>query len=264
MKPQEEDLSSFYTLARILEHLRGPEGCPWDREQTHHSLKGALLEECYEAMEAIEKEDMDALAEELGDILVHVVFHSQMAKEAGRFALEDVVRKASEKLVRRHPHVFGDATVADAREVEANWEAIKAKEREGQETSMLDGAPRTMPALAYSQAIQGRASRNGFDWDNADGVMAKVMEELGELRDAPSAEEREKELGDVFFALVNLGRWLRVDAEGALRRSNESFYQRYSYMERVCRERGLSFQKLPMVEKEALWEEAKAREREGS
>ena len=261
MNLQEEDLD---TLAKILEHLRSPQGCPWDREQTHQSIKGAFLEECYEALEAIENGDMDALAEELGDVLVNVLFHAQLAKEAGAFTLGDVIRKASEKLVRRHPHVFGDAKVSDTREVETTWQAIKNQERAGKEMSLLDGTPKTMPALAYSQAIQTRASRSGFDWDHIDGAVAKVIEELDELKEASSPAEKESELGDVFFSLVNMGRWLQLDAESSLRLSNDRFYSRFIHMEKACRQKGISFPDLSMNEKEALWQQAKAWERQQS
>ena len=252
------DLTTFHSLIRIVEHLRSPEGCPWDREQTHDSLRSALIQECYEVLDAIDQNDPKMLAEELGDVLVHVVLHAQMAKEAGEFAIEEVLKQASEKLVRRHPHVFGDSKAANAWEVEKKWEEIKRKERAGTDTSILDGVPREMPSLAHSQAIQDRASRSGFDWDEIKGVLAKVQEELSELDRAASQKEREAELGDILFALVNTGRWLGIDTEGALRRANARFYRRFTHMEKLCLERSLSFTDLSMSEKEALWQEAKA------
>ena len=254
----EEDLSTFDELVRIVERLRSPNGCPWDREQTHSSLRPNLLEECYEALEAMDQADMKGLAEELGDVLAQVAFHGQIAREKGEFTLSEVFKQVNQKLIRRHPHVFGDVKVADAREVEVNWEAIKREEREKTNMSLLDGAPKIMPALAYSQSIQERASRSGFDWDTLEGVLEKVQEELGELDRAASQDQREAELGDVLLALVNVGRWQGVDAESALRRANERFYRRFTHMESLCRQRGLSFAGLPLEEKEALWQEAKA------
>ncbi|MBI4298977.1 MAG: nucleoside triphosphate pyrophosphohydrolase [Chloroflexi bacterium] len=255
------DLKSFDSLVQILARLRGNPGCPWDKEQTHASLRRYLLEECYEALEAIEQEDMKRLAEELGDILFQVAFHGRIAQEQGEFTLKEVIQILNEKLIRRHPHVFGDVKVANAREVEVNWEAIKRQERDRSDMSLLDGVPKIMPALAYSQAIQDRASHSGFDWNTIEGVLEKVAEEIDELKMASSQDEREAELGDVLFALVNSGRWLAIDAESALRRANERFFRRFTYMERLCRQRGVSFPSLALEEKEALWGEAKVWER---
>jgi MazG family protein len=258
--------SAYEGLLQILERLRGPDGCPWDREQTRESLKSQLLEECYELIEAIEHGDAQELVEELGDVLLNVAFQVQIGQENGEFTSEQVFQALIEKLVRRHPHVFGDDPLLsplargttgglDARQVEANWEALRRKEKQG--ASILDGVPRQMPALAYAQSVQVRAARTGFDWDDFQGVLGKVVEELKELEDTESDAEREQELGDLLFSLVNAARWLGLDAEGALRQANSRFYRRFATMEKLSHERGLSFSDLPLAEKEALWQEAK-------
>ena len=259
MSNQQRYPSTYDGLLQLVERLRGRDGCPWDREQTHGSMKRLLLEECYELIEAIERDDAQGLVEELGDVLFHVVFHVQIGKEAGEFTEDRVFASLIEKLVRRHPHVFGDVRVADSREVKANWDAIKRKEM-GAEASILDGVPRSMPALSYAHAAQERAARAGFDWDDYRGVLDKLAEELQELEHAQSESAREEELGDVLFSLVNAARWLDIDAEGALRRANARFYRRFATMERLSRERGLSFAELPMDDKEGLWQEAKGLE----
>ncbi|MBI2873333.1 MAG: nucleoside triphosphate pyrophosphohydrolase [Chloroflexi bacterium] len=244
-----------------MRRLRAPQGgCPWDLEQSHASLRPNLLEEVYEALEAIESGDPKALAEELGDLLIQVVFHAQIGAEEGAFDIHDVVRGINEKLHRRHPHVFGDTQVADSAEVKVNWDRIKREEHElagERERSILDGAATTMPALAYSHAIQERAARAGFDWESMAGVLEKVAEELRELESSPSPEEREQELGDLLFSVVNAARWMEIHAEDALRGANRRFYRRFTHMERLCRERGLDFAGMPMEGKEALWQEAK-------
>ena len=253
------DMAQFQSLLDIVERLRAPGGCPWDREQSHASLKRNLLEECYEVLEAIDRGDPQALAEELGDILVQVAFHADIAREAGEFSVDQVITYINEKLVRRHPHVFGDATAADAREVERNWERIKEAERKSQggTSSPVEGIPRDLPALTYAQLLQDRAGRAGFEWDDISGVLDKLSEEVDELRRATNQEERVHELGDVMFTIVNLSRWLEVHAEDALRQANSRFQRRYMSMEGLASERGLDFNSLPMMEKEALWQEAK-------
>jgi len=250
-----QELERFETLVRIVARLRAPDGCPWDRQQTHASLRPNLLEECYETLEAIDRNDPEGLKEELGDLLVQVAFHCQIAQETGQFTWADVFRQVNGKLVRRHPHIFGSARVSSAREVEEQWEALKRRERS--EGSLLDGVPPTMPALAYAQAISRRAARAGFEWEDLDGVLEKVAEELQELRQARDPAERERELGDLLFTLVNLARWLEVDAESALRNASRRFYRRFAYMEERARRMGRDFASLSMEEKEALWEEAK-------
>ena len=264
MSSQEHYPSTYDGLLQLVERLRGRDGCPWDREQTHDSLKRVFLEECYELVEAVEQNDVRKMVEELGDVLFNVVFQVRIAEEAGEFTHEEVFDSLIGKLVRRHHHVFGDVQVADAREVKANWDNIKRDEMKGTGDSILDGVPRRMPALSYAQAVQERAARAGFDWDDLGGVLEKLAEEMEELREAQSRREREQELGDLLFSLVNVARWMGADAEGALRQTNARFYRRYVTMERLSRERGLSFSELSPDEQEALWREAKMLEESGS
>ena len=258
-----KDMGQFQTLVDIVERLRAPGGCPWDREQTHESLKRNLVEEAYETMEAIDEGSPQLLAEELGDLLVQVAFHSDIAREAGEFEVSDVLTHINRKLVRRHPHVFSDTSVQDAQEVERNWERIKAEEREakGERQSVVDGLPRDLPALAYAQLIQDRAARSGFEWDEISGVLDKVSEEVEELRAAETTEERVHELGDLLFAMVNLARWLNIQAEDALRQGNRRFHWRYTKMEELASQRGQEFTQLSLDEKEELWQEAKVLEK---
>ena len=252
--------STFDGIVQLIERLRGPEGCPWDREQTRQSLKRQFIEECYELVEAIERDDREAIIEELGDVLLHVVFQLQIAAEEGEFGKEDVFGALRDKLVRRHPHVFGDAEAGSARDVEVRWEAIKREEQSENNGSILDGAPRSMPALGYAQSIQDRAAGVGFDWEASEEVIDKVAEELRELEAAGSHEERCRELGDLLFSMVNMGRWWGCDVEGAAREANARFYRRFVHMEETSRQRGLSFADLSMAEKESLWQEAKRAE----
>ena len=257
LTPQE--LATFETLLRIIAHLRSPQGCPWDREQTHQSLKRNLLEESHEVLDAIDHNDSQRLAEELGDILVQVAFHTQMAQEAGDFQAADMLTRVNQKLIRRHPHVFGDASAAkDANEVELRWEELKRKERPG--GSLLGSLPRELPALAYAQLMQDRAAKAKFDWEDMAGVLDKVAEEVRELKDAPDPAARAQELGDLLFSMVNLARWTGVHAEDALRQANVRFNHRFETMERLCKERRLDFVVLSLDEKEALWQQAKATE----
>ena len=258
----ENELGDFQTLVNIVQRLRAPGGCPWDREQTHASLKRNLLEECYEVLEAIDQGEAEPLAEELGDLLVQIAFHADIAQETGEFSLADVLTSVNRKLVRRHPHVFGDVEVADAREVERNWERLKAQERsrQGVSSSPLEGIPKDLPALVYSQLMQDRVARVGFEWEDVSGVLDKILEEVEELRQATTAEEKTHELGDLFLVMVNLCRWLNVQAEDALRQANSRFQRRYSSMEELAAQRGLDFAQLPLGEKEELWQEAKGLE----
>ncbi len=252
----EANLDRFAALVEIIAKLRSPQGCPWDREQTHASIKGNLIEEAYEALEAIDEQDMGKLCEELGDLLMQIVLQAQMASEDKDFEISDVVRQINEKLIHRHPHVFGDAQAGDAQQVIANWEALKREEGKGGE-SILDGIPKEMPSLAYSQTAQRRAARVGFDWEDVDGIIEKLAEEVAELKAATEHQQRVREFGDLLFTLANVARRLDIDLEGALRRANEQFYRRFSYMERVCRERGIALESLSLEEQDALWEEAK-------
>jgi tetrapyrrole methylase family protein/MazG family protein len=257
--------STFEGVVEMVAFLRGPKGCPWDREQTRDSLKRQFLEETYEVVEAIDRGDAKALSEELGDVLLHLAFQMRIAAERQEFTSEQAFTQLIEKLVRRHPHVFAKADASSAEQVEANWEELKRRERsqmldksaKGTRQSALDGVPKAMPALAYAQAVQVRASRVGFDWEAVDGLADKVAEEAAELKGARSDEEREAELGDLLFTLVNLCRWHKVDAEGALRKANARFYQRFTHMERAATEQGRTLSEMPMADKEALWQQAK-------
>jgi len=253
-----QDLGSYQALEKVVTRLLGPGGCPWDREQTHETLKRNLLEECYELMEAIDSSDPKHIAEELGDILVQVAFHIQLAQEEGSFGPQEVFTHITEKLIRRHPHIFGDAEAHTAEEVKATWEDIKQKER-GDSSSRLSSIPRDLPALAYAQLLQDRASLAGFDWDRPEGVLHKVEEEIRELEEAESQKEKESEFGDILFSLVNTGRWMSIQVEESLRRSNQRFSRRFTDMEILCKERSIVFANLSLEDKEALWQEAKKR-----
>lgn len=253
--------SSLETFQDTIARLRAPGGCPWDREQTHQSLRPHLLEETYETLAALDADDTDALREELGDLLLQIVLQAQIAVEAGEFSLAQVIEGVDAKIRRRHPHVFGDVEVADVGEVLHIWEEIKREEKG--KHSLLGGVSRSLPALARAQAIQKRVARVGFDWPDAEGVVAKAAEEVAELREAPGGEEREEELGDVLFSVVNLARWLGIDAESALRGACEKFTQRFSGMEHLCRERELDLSQLSLAEQDELWEEVKGESRGG-
>ncbi|HKP52185.1 MAG TPA: nucleoside triphosphate pyrophosphohydrolase [Chloroflexia bacterium] len=277
--PAMEPLSlprEFTALVYVMGRLRGPGGCPWDREQTHDSIKHHLLEEAYEAVDAMDAGDPDTLAEELGDLLLQVVFHSQLAVSNEEFTLADVVGHIVTKLIRRHPHVFGDVEVTGAEHVIRNWEAIKATEREAKAkagrkfesaqaaeqglegTGLLLSVPRAMPAFDRSQQLQVRAARVGFDWQGIEGVFDKVREELGELEREDDVERRAEEFGDLLFVLVNLGRWMGVNAEEALRRANDKFLDRFTRMEQAIVERGGKIRGMTLEEMDKFWEKAKA------
>jgi len=253
---QPRNLDQFATLVDIIARLRAPGGCPWDRKQTHASLRENLLEECYEVLEALDKEDASGLCDELGDLLMQVVLHAQIAGETGEFGLGDVLRKINTKLIRRHPHIFGSRKVKDADEVTHNWEILKRGEREAG-VSMLDGVPKEMPALAYSQRVQGRVARVGFDWEDTRGVIDKLVEEVREFTGAGSPKEKAKEFGDLLFTLVNIARREGIDPESALREANGRFYERFTCMEEICRKRGVDLSELSFDEQNELWEEAK-------
>jgi tetrapyrrole methylase family protein / MazG family protein len=251
---KKEDLKSFDRLVTIIARLRSPGGCPWDREQTHDSIKGNMLEEAYEAVETIDKGDMSRLCEELGDILMQIVLHSQMAKEAGSFEIGDVIQKICDKLIYRHPHVFGERKVKDSSEVMANWEELKRKEGKGE---LLSGLPKNMPALAYAQAVGRRVARVGFDWETVDDIIDQLSEEVAELQQAADHQHKVMEFGDLLFTLVCIARRMDIDAEASLRGCNERFYKRFSYMEKACSERGLLLANMSLKEQNALWDEAK-------
>jgi len=249
-------LDKFDTFAAIIARLRGPDGCPWDKEQTHQSLRENLLSECYEVLEALDSGEPEKLREELGDLLLQIVLQSQIAADGGEFKIGDVIKGITEKIIRRHPHIFGTRKVKDAGEVMHNWEVLKREER-GEGTSMLVGVPKDMPALAYAHEISRRAVRVGFEWPDIEGVIDKLTEEVRELKQASNQKEKSQELGDLLFTLVNYARWEGIDAETALREANRKFFQRFSYMEKLCHERGLSFDKLSFDAQNVLWEEAK-------
>ena len=236
---------SWSNLVSIIAKLRSPEGCPWDRAQTHESLKRFLLEETYELFEAIDAANPQAIKDELGDVLLQVLLHAQIAQEKGHFSMEDVVVNLSEKLVRRHPHVFGEVSADTPEEVMVNWDAIKKREKTGQERkSVLDGVPKEFPALMRAEKIQKKAAKVGFDWDHTHEVVEKVKEEFRELEEAAAAgsqEQLEEELGDLLFAIVNLSRFIKVDPEFALQKATAKFTKRFQLLEAMPgREPGLS------------------------
>lgn len=252
---------SIEKLAEIMARLRTPKtGCPWDLEQDFASIAPYTIEEAYEVADAIEREDMHALKDELGDLLLQVVFHSRMAEEAGLFDLQDVVDSISEKMIRRHPHVFSDVDAHTAEAVVTNWEAIKASERKSksEDKSALADVAKALPSLLRAQKLQKRASRTGFDWDNVNDAIAKLEEEVGELRSAESDAERQEEAGDLIFASVNVCRLVGVDAETALKAANGKFERRFRAMEAIAGDR---FEALDLDAKEALWSQVKSEEK---
>ena len=261
------DLPELRRLVEVVAQLRSPGGCPWDREQTHRTLRPYLLEETYEALEALDAGDMDKLCEELGDLLIQVLLHAQIAQESGEFDLQEVARRTTAKLEHRHPHVFGSATVADSGEVAHNWEQLKREERGiRHRRSALDGVPAALPSLARAWALQKRAARIGFDWDDAGGPREKLREELEELQAAEAADDAEQveaELGDVLFALVNLSRFLRCDPEAALRVASVRFGERFRAMEAIAEAEGVDLALLSLDEMDVFWERAK-KELDGS
>lgn len=249
----------FERLVEIMARLRAPGGCPWDRKQTFDSIKPYTLEETYEVLDAIDRRDWPNLAEELGDYMLQAVFYAEMAREEGRFDIADALDAVNEKLVRRHPHVFADGDAKTPDEVKARWDEIKAgekKERKG----LLDGIPRAMPALAEASQISVKAAGAGFEWEKIEDVFAKLREELGELdaeRAAADPARLEDEIGDVLFTVVNIARWLKVDPEQALRRTNAKFRTRFQYVEEGLRRAGKTPGSASLDEMEALWQEAK-------
>lgn len=258
----------FDRLVRTMWRLRQPDGCPWDREQTHRSITKNMVEEAYEAVEAIETDDTAHLVEELGDVLEQVVLHAQIAADDGAFTIDDVVRGLNEKLVRRHPHVFGEhAAASDGGEVVDIWDDVKAAERaaageDERPQGLLDSVPRSLPALMQCQKISKRAAKAGFEWRSVEGVWDKVAEERAEFeREAPGSPERATEFGDLLFSLVNVARWEGIDAEEALAGANRKFRRRWSRVEELARERGLKADSLGDDLLNELWERAKAEEK---
>jgi tetrapyrrole methylase family protein/MazG family protein len=243
-----------------IAHLRAPEGCPWDREQTHLSIRGNLLEEAYETLEALDQEDVEKMKEEFGDLLLQILLHTQIATEAGEFRMADVVRSIDTKIRRRHPHVFGEIQVEDSGEVLRNWEQIKEgerREKSQQENGRFDSVPQALPALEQADVYQQRAARVGFDWPDISGVKAKVHEEIAEIEAAATEEERESEVGDLLFAVVNWARWLKVEPETALRVANARFRERFRFMEEKANATGRPLPALSLPEWDELWEAAK-------
>lgn len=254
--------SSLEGFQETIAHLRAPDGCPWDREQSHESLRPHLMEEAYEALEAIDRGEPEELKEELGDLLLQIVLHAQIAGEGGDFTMADVIAAIQAKIIRRHPHVFGGLEVDGVEDVLHNWEGLKAGEREraGQGRGALDGVPGALPALSQALEIQGRAARHGFDWRSIDGVRRKVDEELAEVDAAEKTGDREAEVGDLLFAVVNLARWLDVDPESALRACNRRFRSRFGWMEARAAADGISLSSLGADRLDDLWERAKRSE----
>ncbi len=249
----------FKKLVEIMEKLRSENGCPWDRVQTHDSLKRYLLEEAYELIEAIEKKDYKGMKEELGDLLLQIVFHSKIAKDEGRFDIEEVIEIISNKMISRHPHVFGDADFRTPEEVLDQWDERKKEEGKLKE-SVLEGIPLALPALMRAYKIQSRVAKVGFDWENVEGVIDKIQEELSELRDAVNSGDKEKvegELGDVLFSIVNLARFLKIDPETALRKTNRKFEERFKKLERVVKEQGRELKDMTLSEMDKIWEKIK-------
>ena len=256
-----KDKYNIEDLLRIMEILRGPGGCPWDAEQTHESIKSSFIEETYEVIEAINKNDKELLKEELGDALLQVVFHAQMEREIGEFDFADVCDGVCKKLVERHPHVFGEVNVSSTDEVLSNWDDIKRKSK-GQKTqgsSMLK-VPKELPALMRAQKLQSKARKAGFDWDDMSGALEALESEIKELKSAintKDADSIEDEFGDVLFSCVNVARFIDVDSEQALSRSNDKFMSRYLVVENLATERGIDMKNTPIDELDKLWDEAK-------
>jgi tetrapyrrole methylase family protein / MazG family protein len=251
--------TSFEAFAEVVAHLRAPNGCPWDREQTHQTLRKHLLEESYETIAAIDSGDFTAMREEFGDLLLQVVLQSQIANEEGQFNIHQAIHGIYTKLVRRHPHVFGDLKLDGVEGVLANWEKLKEKERseKKEERGLLDGIPVALPALSQAQEYQDRAARVGFDWPEIEGVLEKIVEEVDEIKRATDQEQLAAEIGDLLFAIVNLARWKKVDAESVLRETNLKFKKRFAYIEQSAKKQGRNLSALSLDEMESLWQEAK-------
>lgn len=251
-----KNLKSFSSLVKVIARLRGPNGCPWDKEQTHTSLRETFLQECYEVIEALDESDSEELREELGDLLLHIVLQARIAEEAGEFQIGDVIDDINKKLIHRHPHVFGEQKVKGVEDIIHNWESLKREEK-GLDVSIIGGVPKNMPALSYSQEIQHRVARVGFDWEHDTGVIDKLAEEVSELIQANTKESKNEEFGDLLFTLANIARRQGIDLEIALREANRKFSLRFQVMEELCRKRNINFGNLSFTEQNLLWEEAK-------
>ena len=251
----------FYDLVKIMALLRAPDGCPWDREQSHESIKTNLIEETYEVIEAINKQDKELLCEELGDLLMQAVFHAQIEKEQGAFDIDDVCTGIVKKLVERHPHIFGSANADTVDKVLETWEEIKAKTKNRKTVaSSIASVPRELPALMRAQKVQKKAAKAGFDWDNIDGAFDKIYEELDELKEVIKEENSEKitdEFGDVLFSCVNVSRFLHIDSEQALTESTDKFAKRFERVEKKCRENNIDMPSSSVEELDKIWESVK-------
>lgn len=260
MKNNTKEPVSVQPLVDVVKALRAPNGSPWDQKQTHESLRRYFIEETYEVVDAIDNKDMDNLREELGDVLLQVVFHSQLAEEAGHFTLQDVIHDVTEKMIRRHPHVFNP----ENDEKSYSWDELKAKEKKNSQNSVLDGVSKSLPALVAAYKLQEKAAKLGFDWDELDPVWAKVSEEMGEFKEAIAQKDREnmeKEAGDVLFSLINLLRWYKISGENALNRTNTKFRQRFLHVEACVNQSDRSWEDFSLAELDAFWEEAKVQEK---
>jgi tetrapyrrole methylase family protein/MazG family protein len=252
-------VDKFNELIEIMAKLRAPQGCPWDKKQTRESLKPFLVEETYEVLEAIEEADPEMIKEELGDLLFQIVFHCQVAKELGQFDISDVIDSISQKMIARHPHVFGNTSLKTESEVLVHWE--KQKKREGKnKKSIIEGIPKILPSLLRAHRLQDRVSRVGFDWDNVEEVIKKLDEEISEFKEALTKgkkEEMEHEMGDILFTLVNISRFIHINPEDSLRKTIEKFIFRFHYVEQKAEEQGKALSKMTLSEMDALWEQAK-------
>ncbi|MDF2569623.1 MAG: mazG: MazG family protein [Sporomusa sp.] len=265
-RPARSKVFSLDPIVDVMARLRSPGGCVWDIEQTHLSLRRYIVEEVYEVLEAIDLKDGVKLCEELGDLLLQIVFHARIAEESGSFAMQDVIDTVTEKMVRRHPHVFGEITVRDAAEVVVNWDQIKKQEKAGERTRVLDGIPVGLPSLMSAYKLQSKAAKVGFDWSEIGPAWDKIAEELAELREAttaPAAEVRQRtedELGDVLFSVVNLARFMGIDPEAALNRTNNKFRRRFNHIETRIKELGQTWEDMDLAKLDVFWDEAKAKD----
>ncbi|OCA91599.1 nucleoside triphosphate pyrophosphohydrolase [Pseudobacillus wudalianchiensis] len=260
VQKEEDTYKEFSVLRQIIATLRGPDGCPWDREQTHTSLKKYLIEEAYELLDAIDQEDDDHMIEELGDVLLQVLLHAQIGEDEGMFSIEDVIESISRKMIRRHPHVFGNVEAENAEAVVSNWQKIKSEEKGETQAFRLDEVEKGLPALLRAYEFQKKAAKVGFDWDDANGAIEKVLEEWQEFLDEVKNEDSSKQLdefGDTLFALINVARFYHIHPEEALAKVNEKFYRRFSHVEKRVKESGRSFDDFTLDELDAFWDEAK-------
>lgn len=261
--PKEWLNHTFSRLREVIAILRGPNGCEWDKQQTHETLRPYLIEEAYEVIDAIDRKDDEGIVEELGDLLLQVMLHSQIGEDSGYFLIDDVIKSITEKMIRRHPHVFGDVQVESVADINKNWEAVKREEKGEERTSVLDGIPKRLPTLSKAYHIQKKAAQVGFDWDHVEAIWEKVEEELQEVKDAIDSDdssELEKEIGDSLFALVNLARYYEIDPELALNQTNQKFMSRFKYIEEQLASKQKTFKESSLEEMDDYWEKAKRKE----